>query len=67
MLIISRSFSQVHTLLTKQASRPFLKRYLKRDEISKQLAACDVGLQEALGLFSVRSFILLHGLVLTQI
>ncbi|KAE9407480.1 hypothetical protein BT96DRAFT_933245 [Gymnopus androsaceus JB14] len=50
---LTESFTQVHTLLIKQASRPFLKRYLKRDEISKQLAVCDVGLQEALGMFSL--------------
>lgn len=48
-----RSFNDVHALLVKQAGRPFLKRYLKRDEISKQLHQCDVGLQEALGMFSV--------------
>jgi hypothetical protein len=32
---LTESFTEVQTLLTKQASRPFLKRYLKRDEISK--------------------------------
>ncbi|KAJ3848775.1 hypothetical protein EV368DRAFT_48649 [Lentinula lateritia] len=50
---LTESFNDVHALLVKQAGRPFLKRYLKRDEISKQLHQCDVGLQEALGMFSI--------------
>ncbi|KAJ3800619.1 hypothetical protein GGU11DRAFT_676882 [Lentinula aff. detonsa] len=50
---LTESFNDVHALLVKQAGRPFLKRYLKRDEISKQLHQCDIGLQEALGMFSV--------------
>ncbi|KAJ4490744.1 hypothetical protein J3R30DRAFT_3277483 [Lentinula aciculospora] len=50
---LTESFNDVHALLVKQAGRPFLKRYLKRDEISKQLHHCDVGLQEALGMFSI--------------
>ncbi|KAF9069993.1 hypothetical protein BDP27DRAFT_1362916 [Rhodocollybia butyracea] len=49
---LTESFTDVHTLLIKQAGRPFLKRYLKRDEISKQISLCDIGLQEALGMFS---------------
>ncbi|KAJ3975139.1 hypothetical protein EV361DRAFT_792931 [Lentinula raphanica] len=50
---LTESFNDVHALLVKQAGRPFLKRYLKRDEISRQLHQCDIGLQEALGMFSV--------------
>ncbi|KAH7868104.1 uncharacterized protein C8R40DRAFT_1003620, partial [Lentinula edodes] len=50
---LTELFNDVHALLVKQAGRPFLKRYLKRDEISKQLHQCDVGLQEALGMFSI--------------
>ncbi|KAJ3735589.1 hypothetical protein DFJ43DRAFT_991000 [Lentinula guzmanii] len=50
---LTESFNDVHALLVKQAGRPFLKRYLKRDEISKQLHQCDIGLQEALGMFSI--------------
>ncbi|KAJ3730506.1 hypothetical protein C8R42DRAFT_650363 [Lentinula raphanica] len=50
---LTESFNDVHALLVKQAGRPFLKRYLKRDEISRQLHQCDIGLQEALGMFSI--------------
>ena len=41
------------TLLTKQVHRPFLKRYLKRDDILRNINACDTALNDALGLFSV--------------
>lgn len=47
------AFNDVHDLLQKQVHRPFLKRYLKRDEILKQIADCDQGLGEALGMFSL--------------
>ncbi|KAF8890966.1 hypothetical protein BD779DRAFT_1515523 [Infundibulicybe gibba] len=47
------SFSQVHIFLKHQSHRPFLKRYLKRDEILKQIAGCDSGLGDALGMFSL--------------
>jgi len=45
----------VCTFLLKQIHRPFLKRYLKRDEILRDIAICDTGLGDALGMFSVRS------------
>ena len=35
------------------AHRPFLKRYLKRDEILSSIASCDAALNDALGLFGV--------------
>ncbi|KAK7677870.1 hypothetical protein QCA50_019182 [Cerrena zonata] len=47
------AFSRVHILLKKQAHRPFLKRYLKRDEIQRELAGCDQALEDALNMFSV--------------
>ncbi|KAG6864758.1 hypothetical protein C0991_007317 [Blastosporella zonata] len=47
------SFHTVHTFLLKQAHRPFLKRYLKRDEIQAQIQACDKALGEALGMFGL--------------
>ena len=47
------AFNTVYLFLQKQAHRPFLKRYLKRDEILKQIQGCDAELQEALGMFSV--------------
>ncbi|KAF9462806.1 hypothetical protein BDZ94DRAFT_1260375 [Collybia nuda] len=47
------AFNDVHHFLQKQVHRPFLKRYLKRDEILKQIDGCDQGLGEALGMFSL--------------
>ncbi|RDB18261.1 Dual specificity protein kinase splA [Hypsizygus marmoreus] len=47
------SFTDVHTFLQKQIHRPFLKRYLKRDEILAQINGCRAGLEEALGMFSL--------------
>jgi abelson tyrosine-protein kinase 1 len=48
------AFTQVHEFLHRQATRPFLKRYLKRDEILRSIAGCDAALLSALALFSVR-------------
>jgi len=53
---VIRSFTQVQEFLQKQVHRPFLKRYLKRDEILQQIATCDASLCESLGMFSVRLF-----------
>ncbi|KAK1225756.1 hypothetical protein PQX77_011299 [Marasmius sp. AFHP31] len=50
---LTDSFNTVYLFLQKQAHRPFLKRYLKRDEILKQIQGCDSELQEALGMFSL--------------
>ncbi|KAK7005721.1 kinase domain-containing protein [Favolaschia claudopus] len=47
------SFTQVHNFMVKQANRPFLKRYLKRDEILRDIAGCDKSLGEALGMFGL--------------
>ncbi|PFH48794.1 hypothetical protein AMATHDRAFT_64627 [Amanita thiersii Skay4041] len=47
------SFAQVHSLLQKLNRRPFIKRYLKRDEILRQIAECDKALTDALGMFSL--------------
>ncbi|KAI0070864.1 hypothetical protein K474DRAFT_1607894 [Panus rudis PR-1116 ss-1] len=47
------SFAKVRALLVKQAHRPFLKRYLKRDEIQREIAICDRALNDALGMFSL--------------
>jgi len=43
----------VHSFLQMQVHRPFIKRYLKRDEILKQIASCDTSLSDSLGMFSV--------------
>lgn len=48
-----RAFDQVHDLITKQARRPWIKRYLKRDEILGLISKSDTRLTEALGMFSV--------------
>ncbi|KAJ7617179.1 hypothetical protein FB45DRAFT_756602 [Roridomyces roridus] len=47
------TFTQVHEFLLKQAHRPFLKRYLKREEVLRSISACDTALTDALGMFSL--------------
>ncbi|KAJ7496034.1 hypothetical protein B0H11DRAFT_2001603 [Mycena galericulata] len=47
------SFTSVHTFMLKQVHRPFLKRYLKRDEIIRDIAGCDKALGEALSMFGL--------------
>ena len=42
----------------KQNDLPFLSRYLKRDDIIRQIDGCDTGLNESVGLFSVGIFVL---------
>ena len=49
------SFREVHRFLVKQSHRPFIKRYLQRDEIQRALGACHSGLTDALGMFNVRT------------
>lgn len=39
----------------KQSHRPFIKRYLQRDEIQRALVGCHNSLSDALGMFSVSS------------
>lgn len=46
-------FVDVLLFLRKQNHRPFLKRYLKREEIHRSLMECDESLSNTLGLFSV--------------
>jgi hypothetical protein len=53
-----RAFLGVLQLLTKLGQRPFLKRYLRRDEIAFHISSCDAALNDALGMFGVR--FLLH-------
>ena len=50
---VYRAFTDVFYFLTKMAHRPFLKRYLKRDEILFSIASCDAALNDALELFGV--------------
>jgi hypothetical protein len=49
-----RSFGTVYKFLQKQVDRPFLKRYLKREEILRQIATCDTSLSDSVNTFSVR-------------
>ena len=51
----TRSFEGIHRFLIKLINRPFLKRYLRRDEILRDLSDCDSSLRDALGLFGVSS------------
>jgi len=52
-LMIFRAFTEVLYFLTKLGHRPFLKRYLKRDEILASITFCDALLNDALGMFGV--------------
>ncbi|KIY47186.1 hypothetical protein FISHEDRAFT_74925 [Fistulina hepatica ATCC 64428] len=47
------SFKQVNTFLEHQSHLSFLMRYLKRDEILRQIQSCDASLADALGMFSM--------------
>ncbi|KAJ6461227.1 hypothetical protein C8R47DRAFT_993608 [Mycena vitilis] len=47
------TFTQVRDFLIKQAHRPFLKRYLKREETVREIAGCDTSLTDALSMFSL--------------
>lgn len=51
--VANRAFVQVHALMQKQVNRPFLKRYLKRDDILQAIQVCDTELNVALNTFSV--------------
>ncbi|KAK0451188.1 uncharacterized protein EV420DRAFT_1561339 [Desarmillaria tabescens] len=50
---LTDAFNEVLVFLQKQIHRPFLKRYLRRDEILRQIAACDSGLQDAMETFGL--------------
>jgi hypothetical protein len=43
----------VYAFMQKQINQPFLYRYLKRDEILKEIGGCDAELGNALGMFGV--------------
>ena len=49
-----RAFGEVRYLFNKLSQRPFLKRYLRRDDILFGISGCDTSLHEALGMFAVR-------------
>ncbi|KAI9457475.1 hypothetical protein BJY52DRAFT_1223837 [Lactarius psammicola] len=47
------AFGEVHHFLKKLGHRPFLKRYLRRDEIQTSITACDTALDDALGMLGL--------------
>lgn len=53
MFVGSRSFDMIYKFLQKQSERPFLKRYLKHDEILRQIAGCDASLSDSISQFNV--------------
>ncbi|CAK5265672.1 unnamed protein product [Mycena citricolor] len=50
---LNSTFERVHLFMSKQAQRPFLKRYLRRAEILREIVGCDKALGEALSLFGL--------------
>jgi abelson tyrosine-protein kinase 1/abelson tyrosine-protein kinase 2 len=50
---------EVRDFLIKLAHRPFLKRYIKRDDILRDIAGCDTSLSDAMSMFSVSRPLLL--------
>ena len=46
----------VYRFMRRQKNQPWLKRYLKRDEILREISSCDSMLRDALTLFGVRLF-----------
>ncbi|KAF8889717.1 hypothetical protein CPB85DRAFT_1333584 [Mucidula mucida] len=50
---LGHAFESVRDFLIKEADRPFLKRYLRREENRREIAGCDHLLHEALGMFSI--------------
>lgn len=56
LILAFRSFREVYRFLVKQSHRPFIKRYLQRDEIQRALVGCHNSLSDALGMFSVGTY-----------
>ncbi|KAJ3553830.1 hypothetical protein NP233_g12558 [Leucocoprinus birnbaumii] len=50
---LQEAFDSVRRLLVKEAHRPFIKRYLKRDEIMRDIAQCDADIRAALDMFNL--------------
>ncbi|KAG5637074.1 hypothetical protein H0H81_005844 [Sphagnurus paluster] len=48
---LAASFAEVLSFFQKQIHRPFLKRYLQRDEILEQIRSCDESLRTAMSAF----------------
>ncbi|KAH9476525.1 putative serine/threonine-protein kinase [Psilocybe cubensis] len=50
---LEECFNDIYRFMFKQKTRPWLKRYLKRDEIRRDISECHLKLQDALALFGV--------------
>ncbi|EKM52507.1 uncharacterized protein PHACADRAFT_211755 [Phanerochaete carnosa HHB-10118-sp] len=53
LIRLIEAFYQVLEFLNRQNRRPFLKRYLKRDEIQRDLFMCDTALNDAMYMFEL--------------
>ncbi|KDQ11798.1 hypothetical protein BOTBODRAFT_35049 [Botryobasidium botryosum FD-172 SS1] len=47
------SFEMIHRMMKKQAERPFIKRYLKRDEVLQQIRECNESLSDSMSVFNL--------------
>ncbi|KAF9780733.1 hypothetical protein BJ322DRAFT_278471 [Thelephora terrestris] len=47
------AFANVLALMQRQVNRPFLKRYLKRDDILRAIQGCDAQLNDSLNMFNL--------------
>ncbi|PPR04355.1 hypothetical protein CVT24_013207 [Panaeolus cyanescens] len=52
ILKLEESFTHIAEIIKRQANRPFLKRYLKRDEIFAEIGHCDNLLKDAMMVFN---------------
>ncbi|TFY76879.1 hypothetical protein EWM64_g7129, partial [Hericium alpestre] len=50
---LERSFEDVHSLFMTQMRTPFLRRYLGREAIARDIAKCDTELNDALAMFGL--------------
>jgi hypothetical protein len=57
---------QVYDFLIKLNRRPFIKRFLRSDEIQQEIEACDKALGDAMQMFSVRVLTFLSSFAIWQ-
>jgi hypothetical protein len=50
---VHSSFRGIEKFIHKQVIRPFLKRYLKREEDARKIVSCDASLTDSVSLFSI--------------
>ncbi|VDC03563.1 unnamed protein product [Peniophora sp. CBMAI 1063] len=51
---LENAYAEIAAFLQRQLSRSFFQRYLKRDDIQRDIQHCDALLSDALGMFNVR-------------